>query len=157
VSELEPLADGVAELTNYVDPDATRPITLGPCRCPGTPHEADTADVVVRFGYGEKAKIRQVGRMGGIEQLKLMAVLLGVKRWNLVLPNGSARPIDAEQIARLDEDTIDALFDTGGALDDAFAVRADLPKASSGPSPSGSPGSGGSTRKTRTPPPSTTS
>lgn len=147
-------------MTNYVDPAATRPVTIGPCRCPGTPHETDTADIVRLFGYGERARIRQAGRLGGIEQSYLMAILLGVKRWNLVMPDGSAREIDSEQVARLDETTVLRLLGLNAGdggdqmLGDAFAED-ELPLASAAPSPSGSQESGTPTPTTQTPPSST--
>ncbi|MES2210956.1 MAG: hypothetical protein V4515_12360 [Chloroflexota bacterium] len=120
-------------MSNYADPDATRPVDLGACRCPGTPHSADSADVVGRFGYGELGKIRQAGRLGGPEAFKAMAVLIGVKRWTLVLPDGKPRPIDAGQVSMLDEWTIDALI---VHLDEAFAEDP-LPNAPGAPSPDG--------------------
>lgn len=147
-------------MTNYVDPDATRPVTIGPCRCPGTPHATDTADIVRLFGYGERARIRQAARLGGVEQSYLMAILLGVKRWNLVLPDASARPIDDVQVARLDETTVLRLLGVNAGegedqlLGEAFAEE-ELPLASAAPSPSGSQESGTPTPTTQTPPSST--
>lgn len=136
--------------SNYVDPDATRPVDLGPCRCPvePRPHERDSADVVVLFGEGQRGKIRQAGRLGGAEALKQMAVLLGVKRWSLVLPDGSVRPINAEQVERLDEGTVELLL-RQGALDDAFAEDP-FPKLLGAPSPNGSSASASRTPTTRT-------
>jgi hypothetical protein len=124
---------------NYADPDATRPITIGPCRCPGTPHATDTADIRVHLGYGEISKFRQAARLGGIEQGKLMLILLGVTRWNLVLPNGSARPVDAVQVSRLDEAIVDVLC-SDEHLGASFGEET-LPNGSGDPSPDGSPAS----------------
>lgn len=138
---------------NYVDPAATRPVTIGPCRCPGTPHEADTADIVVRFGYGELARIRQTTRAAGLEAGYQVAILLGVKRWNLVLPDRSARNVDAEQVGRLDEPTVNRLLDDE-LLGAAFEEE-ELPLPSAAPSPSGSQASGTLTPTTPTPPSST--
>lgn len=138
---------------NYADPAATRPVTIGPCRCPGAPHAEDTADIVVRFGYGDKARIRQTTRVAGIEAGYQVAILLGVKRWNLVLPDGAVRPIDAEQIGRLDEWTVDRLLEDellGAAFEDD-----DLPLAPAASSQSGSQESGSPTPTTPTPPSST--
>lgn len=138
---------------NYVDPAATRPVTIGPCRCPGTPHSEDTADIVVLFGYGERGQIRQATRRAGLEAGYQLAILLGVKRWNLVLPDGSAREVDAEQVARLDEATVDRLL-SDELLGVAFE-ESELPLASAAPSPDGSQGSGTQTPTTPTTSPST--
>lgn len=125
-------------MANYVDPAATRPFVIGPCRCPvdPKPHVEDSADIVVRFGYGERGKIRQAGRLGGLEALNMASILHGVKRWTLVLPDGSARPIDAAQVALLDEDTVERLVSDEG-LDQAWAEDP-LPNRSGAPSPDGS-------------------
>lgn len=139
--------------TNYVDPDATRPVTIGPCRCPGTPHETDTADIVVRFGYGERGRIRQTTRVAGLEAGYQVAILLGVKRWTLVLADGTIRPIDAEQIGRLDEGTVNRLL-ADDLLGDAFEEDP-LPNPLGDPSPSGSPASATQTQTTPEPPSST--
>jgi hypothetical protein len=140
-------------VSNYVDPDATRPFDLGPCRCPvdPAPHINDSADIVVRFPYGDRVKINAASP-GMANQL---AILLGVKRWTLVLPDGTARPIDGRQVHLLDEPTVDHLISDEGlgkAMEDE-----PLPKVSGEPSPSGSPAKPSSTPKTRTHRPSTTS
>lgn len=120
-------------MSNYVDPSSSRPVDLGACRCPGTPHTSDSADVLIRFGYGELGAIRQAGRLSGPESFKAMAILLGVRRWSLVLPDGTPRPIDAAQISMLDERAIDTLI---AHLDGAFAEDP-LPNARGAPSPAG--------------------
>lgn len=141
--------------SNYVDPDFTRPVDLGPCRCPvePRPHDRDSADIVALFGEGQRGKIRQAGRLGGAEAFKQMAILLGVKRWSLVLPDGSARPIDAQQVERLDEGTVELLL-RKGALDDAFEDDP-LPKLLGAPSRNGSSESASRTRTTARRPTST--
>lgn len=138
-------------MTNYADPDATRPADLGPCRCPGGGHGSDSADLVVRFGYGELGRIRQAGRIGGPEAFKAMAVLLGVRRWNLVLPDRSPRPVDAVQVAMLDERTIETIVEQ---LDGAFAEDP-LPNEPGAPSPDGPSESASPTPTSPTPPTST--
>lgn len=140
-------------MSNYVDPAATRPFVIGPCRCPGTPHAQDSADIVVRFGYGERATIRQVGRKGGLEALNMASILHGVKRWTLVLPDGSARPIDAVQVAMLDQPTVERLVSDEGL--DAAWEDDPLPNDSGAPSPDGSQESASRTPKTPPRPPST--
>lgn len=143
---------------NYADPAATRHVVLGPCRCPkkdgARPHAEDTADVVTAFGYGELAEIYQATRALGKERGYLVAILLGVKRWNLVLPDGTARPIDALQVARLRKADIDR-FLADDVLGDAFEEDDELPNPSGDPSPDGSPASSSPTPTTPEPPSST--
>lgn len=141
--------------TNYVDPDETRPVDIGPCSCPvePKPHGIDTADIVVRFGYGEKGRIRQASRVGGVEMGYQLTIFLGVKRWNLVKPDGSIRDITAAEVARLPEWMVDRLL-----ADEMLGAAFDedpLPNPSGDPSPSGSPESDTPTPTTPTPPSST--
>lgn len=140
---------------NYVDATATRTVER-PCSCPGVPrpHELDTAEVRLKLGYGELAIFRQAGWVrskGAVfsnEDAKATVLALGVKRWNLVLPDGSGRNVTTQEIERLDEETVEWLYT---ALLPAIA-RVPLPNASGAPSPDGGPGSAGRTPKTRKPP-----
>lgn len=102
-------------MTNWIDPDATRPFDMGPCRCPVAPgspqpHVNDSADIVIRFPYGDRTKI--YAATGG--QKNIIAILLGVKRWTLVLPDGRERPVDARQVHLLDEPTVTRLVSDDG-------------------------------------------
>lgn len=152
--------------TNYVDQAATRTADLGPCRCPvePRPHVRDSAEVVARFGYGERGRIRQTARTAGVEAGYQLAILLGTKSWTLVLPDGSARPITSAQIALLDEATIAGVEDKLGmlvqdGLMQALAPALDpddpLPNAPGAPSPDGRSESASPTQTTETPPSST--
>ena len=135
---------------NYVDTGETRPVSR-PCSCPGTPHAEDTADVRTRLGYGELALFRQAGylRSKGVvfsnEDAKAALLALGVRNWNLVRPDGSARPVSSQEIALLDEDTVEWLFTE---LQPAIA-RKPLPNGSGAPSPDGPQESAGHTRTTK--------
>src|SRR5262245_19218144 len=97
---------------NYVDTTETRTVNR-PCACPGTPHEQDIATVRVRLGYGELAIFRQAGwvrskgEVFSHEDAKAALLTLGVRGWNLALPDGTARPVDTKQISLLDEDAVE--------------------------------------------------
>lgn len=144
-------------MTNYADPSALKTAPLGPCRCPRDPKphpDGDTVTVVRKFGYGELGKVRQAARTHGREASYQVAALLGVKAWTLVMPDGSPRRIDAEQVARLDEVTMVGREGPKGellvpgimhALDEAFEPEDPLPNTSSAPSPAGQSESAGPT------------
>lgn len=128
--------------SNYIDPDETRPLDLGPCRCPvePAPHVRDQATIVKRFGYGDRMKVREATSGS---QANMIAILLGTKTWNLVLKNGNDRPISPVQVALLDQQTVEALI-----ADDALGAAMEddpLPNAPSAPSPDGSQESAGIT------------
>lgn len=154
---------------NYADPEETRWEEIGPCRCPGDPrpHTVDRVRVLAQLGYGDRARIAVATRSGGVEAGYMMTVLVGVKEWNLVLPDGSPRPITLEQIGRLDAVTL--LGRTTGrgkaeqvvyrgiliCLDPAWADDP-LPNGSGAPSADGSSGRDTPTQTTSEPPSSTT-
>ena len=154
-------------MTNRADPTKVRTVYLDDwlqrqpddsphkrapaCGCGGGHHERDSAVLVVRLGYGAKGAIRETARRAGIEAANLTALLRGVRSWNLVLEDGSPRPLDATEVALLDDTTVDWLLDE---LDGAWAEDP-LPNASGDSSPDGSQANG--TRTPTTPPATATS
>ncbi len=152
---------------NFTDQEATRAVDLGPCRCPvePRPHVNDSADVVVRFGFGALGRIRQASRTMGPEAGYQTAIVLGVKRWTFVLPDGSARPITYEQVALLDEATVTgtegevpgSVLQAGlmTYLSDAIEPEDPLPNGSGAPSPDGRSESASPVPTTQAPPSST--
>lgn len=124
----------MTEISNRADRSAVRRVDF-PCRCPGDPppHPGDSAQIATLLGYGDRGTIRQASRLGGIEAGFQMLILLGVRSWTLTLPDGKERPITAEEVALLDEGTVDFLV---GELGDALDEKP-IPKASGGRSPSG--------------------
>jgi hypothetical protein len=125
-------------MSNYSDPEAVRPpVAIGPCRCPGKPHDTDYATIVQRLGYGDIGMTRQVMQRKGIEAYYQALILVAVKAWTLVLPNGKPRPIDPEQVALLDEWTVNRL------IEDDLIGAALMDEDESPPSGSGAPSQSG--------------
>jgi hypothetical protein len=148
--------------SNHVDEAATRTFDLGPCRCPvdPKPHVNDSAELVSRFGIDAKGRIRHAGRQFGVEAGFQVAILLGVKSWTLVRPDGSARPITAEEVARLDEATVTGIDALGVAglmqgLGPLMEPDDPLPNPSGAPSSAGRSESASPTQTTPTPATST--
>jgi hypothetical protein len=134
-------------------------VTIGPCQCPGTPHEQDEATVrwdlgasaLARIGRAELDRNRLRDPMAAWRQL----VLEAVASWNLLLPNddgvGVPAPIIPDVVAELDDDTLTTL---ATAIDNLIDSSGTLPNASGAPSVASSPESASPTRK-RTPKPGT--
>lgn len=147
---------------NYVDPEAVRPPIPVPCSCPRAegaeaPHDQDYVTVVRQFGYGAKGVMRETARRHGAEAYNQKVLELGIRAWTFILPDGKPRPVDAEQIARLDEPTVEVLLGDG-VVGLAFLADDDpLPNGSSAPSDSGSRGSATTTLTSPAPEASTTS
>lgn len=123
------------------------PYRDGPaCGCSGDHHTRDSAVIVERLGYGAKGAIREAARRQGLEAGHIVLLLRGVRSWNLVLEDGSPRPLDITEVSLLDEATVQWLVDE---LDEAWVDDLPLPNAPSAPSPDGS---SASAIPTQTPP-----
>lgn len=121
-----------APVSNRADREVTKRVDL-PCRCPGIPHSGDSAQVVTLLGYGDRGKCRQTARLSGIEAFYQHLLLVGVVSWTFTLADGRARPVNAEEIALLDEGTVMALVE---GLDEALRDEP-VPKAPRRRSPRG--------------------
>lgn len=117
-----PLDDG-----NFVT-DATTTVVLGECRCPGRPHEEDTAEVHVELPWDV---LVDVGLLSGAAAYRRL-VLGALVAWNLCDAEGATVEINAATVGRLRQDRLDPI---AAAVNDAYErARAPLPNASGAPS-----------------------
>ena len=117
---LVPVDDG-----NFAS-DGTSTVVLGDCRCPGRPHEQDTAEVRLELPWDV---LVDVGLLtGGAAYRRL--VLGGLVDWNLVDEDGD--PVPVEAVARLRADRIEPI---AAAINEAFSrSQAPVPNGSGAPS-----------------------
>lgn len=122
----------------FVDPKRMRRVELGPCDCPGSPHEADWARIRAELSAHEI--VRQAEAIG--EDLADVWAEF-VKEWNLTDASGQVVPITGPALLSMMAPTLGAISD---AIADVVAESGrPLPNASGAPSASGSPGSAPST------------
>jgi len=114
----------------FANPFQTETYVFGPCSCPGSPHEQDTADVLVRVSPSAKARIGRAELEGAVRLDPLAAhrqmVVEGVVRWNLLWPDPEAKdpatakgipvPVNAASVELLEDlvplaEWIDRLWD----------------------------------------------
>lgn len=108
--------------------DATRTVVLGECRCPGTPHEQDTAEVYEELPWDV---LIDVGLLDGVAAYRRL-VLGALASWNLVDDDGEPVPILDETVTRLRSDRLEPI---AGAVNEAYQrARAPLPNGSGAPS-----------------------
>ena len=112
---------------NFVT-DATAVVVLGECRCPGRPHDEDTAEVALELPWDV---LVDVGLLtGGAAYRRL--VLGALVSWNLTDAEGDPVEVNAATVGRLRQDRLDPI---ASAVNDAFErARAPLPNASGAPS-----------------------
>lgn len=143
-------------MTRFADPTRTSTVVLGPCQCPGTPHEQDEA--LVRWDIGASAKAR-IGRaeIEGAVRLDPFAsyrqlIEETLVSWNLLVPAPAdskdktpvPAPITPRVISELDEDTLKRLAEQ---TDELLTNEGELPNDSSAPSPASSRESASPTRR----------
>ena len=117
-----PLDDG-----NFVT-DATADVRLGDCRCPGRPHEEDTAEVLLELPWDVLVDVGMLN--GGAAYRRL--VLGALVSWNLVDIDGEPVPIGTDTVARLRPDRLDPI---ATAVNAAYERgQAPLPNAPGAPS-----------------------
>jgi hypothetical protein len=144
-------------MSRFADPTAVATVTLGPCQCPGTPHEQDEA--VVRWQLGASALARVgaaelTSSRGDIYASWRQLIVEATVRWNLSTEYEGevvVVPVTAATVAELDEATLTTL---ARGIDDLIQERGTLPNASGAPSPASPRGSASRTRRS-TPKPGT--
>jgi hypothetical protein len=114
----------------------TRTIDLGPCRCPGTPHEHDEAVILLpgSMTYGAQRRIQSAyalevederagrDRFGGLADATLMATC--TVSWTPQGPDGKTLPVGIREPNAVNAiDALDPL--TAMALHDEFFPRDD--------------------------------
>lgn len=116
---------------NFVS-DATVTVVLGECRCPGTPHDEDTAEVVEELPWDA---LVELGTLDGVAAYRHL-VLAALRSWSLVDDEGQPVPVEATTVGRLRPDRLEPI---AAAVNAAYErARAPLPNASGAPSrPSG--------------------
>ena len=127
---LVPVDDG-----NFIS-GGTRTVILGECRCPGRPHDEDTAEVLLELPWDV---LVEVGLLNGGAAYRRL-VLGALVSWNLSDAEGEPVPVAADTVGRLRPDRLEPIAD---AVNDAYTrAQAPLPNASAAPSRRSRQGSG---------------
>ena len=106
--------------------DATTTVVLGECRCPGRPHDEDTAEVYVELPW---ETLVDVGLLSGAAAYRRL-IAGALVAWNLVDAQGE--PVPLTEVSRLRYDRLDPIAD---AVNAAYQrAQAPLPNASGAPS-----------------------
>lgn len=134
----------------------TTTVELGPCQCPGKPHDHDSARVVQRFGQDDIVAISEAGlgaarERGGFNVMasELKEVELGVVDWTMVDTEGNPIPVTERTVGALDQADLAKIIE---ALEPAMdRARGPIPNSSDAPSAAGSPESVSPTPMTQVP------
>lgn len=102
--------------SRFANPNRTDVLSLGPCQCPGAPHE--TGDFVIyrlELGSGEESRAGAYGwsvtnaAYFDWEAARSKLIEIGVVRWNLLGPDGQEMAVTADNAALLDAETRDLI------------------------------------------------
>lgn len=122
----------------------TTTVPLGACRCPGTPHERDEAEVYNVLGWDDLVDIGMAASEGAGRRI---LVTRAIAAWNLVELDeaGTPRPVPIIEatVRLLDPPTLEAIAEAANAAYDR--ARAPLPNESGAGSPRSQPESDTST------------
>jgi len=130
-------------MSRFIDAGAGREVDLGPCDCPGTPHERDTATIRSQLSGSEIAVLQATPT--GDELAASEAVTPLILSWNLLGPNGEATDPTATLLRLLTAPTLTAISE---AISEVVTESTTLPNPSSAPSRASSRGSASRTPKT---------
>ncbi len=109
-------------------PIPTARVELGPCECPGTPHESDWIDVYEVLGWDDLVDVGQAVSEGAARRRYHARA---IAQWSFVDADGEPIPIDEETVRLLSPAVLEML---GPALGETLA-RSQLPNGSGAPSP----------------------
>ena len=127
-------------MSRFADPRATRTVQLGPCECPGTPHDEDWAKVRSDLSATDLAVLL---RLDGMEQDEAVEALLPyIPEWNLLGDDGEVAPIDLASVSGLKRQTSALIGDT---VAEVIKENLGLPNSPAAPSPASPRGSGSRT------------
>lgn len=131
-------------MSRFADPTQTATIVIGPCQCPGTPHQQDEALVRTRLGGSAMARIGRAGldSAGGDHYAAHRRLVLeATLSWNLLWDDPAWKPDSGEERkvvpAAINEGTVELLDgDTLRVLAEAIDehTRESPPNASAAPS-----------------------
>jgi hypothetical protein len=127
-------------VSRFANVAATRTVQLGPCECPGTPHDGDWFSLRTDLSGPEVAALLRLDTLSESEQSE--AVVPFVTEWNLRDDDGDA-VITPEALFALKGPTLKAI---GEALGEVLRENLQLPNRSSAPSRASSRGSASRTR-----------
>ena len=103
-------------MSHLVDRNRVTVKELGPCECPGTPHETDTIRLLENISYADMLHIGDASGLGAVEAV--WAVFnIRVKGWNLVDDKGKPLPLSRAVWQNLSESLSQRVNDLIGELD----------------------------------------
>ena len=116
-----PLDDG-----NFTS-DETKHVVIGPCLCPGRPHDEDTAEVYIELPWEVLIDAGTLSTGAAYRRLVVGALV----SWNLVDAEGE--PVPVRQVVRLETGRLDAIADAVNEAHDR--AKEPLPTEAGAPSP----------------------
>lgn len=97
-------------MPRFIDRNRTERREIGPCECPGKPHETDYINVRVRLSYPDQLHLADSYAQGAVEGMWSL-FNLRVASWNFLDERGKPVPLSRANWQNLDESTAKAIQD----------------------------------------------
>ena len=88
-------------MSRFANPDAKERLVLGPCECPGNPHDEDWMELRTELGAEDALAIASGNSLDALGVL--------VVAWNLLDNDGTEAKVDRAHLARLFTDSFEPL------------------------------------------------
>lgn len=96
-------------MSRFVDRQNARFVDLGPCDCPGKPHDKDWMKVRPKLTYGETLELGDAYGTGGTKAGVTFLLTAAIIEWSWVDEAGKPVPIETETFENLEPDVADRL------------------------------------------------
>ena len=127
-------------MSRFANPEALAEVDLGPCECPGAPHDHDAVQIRAEYSAREiillSREMEQMEKADADDAALSDALTKYVVSWNLIGNDGEPCPPDAASLALLKSSTLTTIVT---AIGDAIKDNEQLPNPSGAPSAASSP------------------
>jgi hypothetical protein len=105
-------------MSHLVDRNKVKVVELGPCECPGKPHDTDTVRIRESLSYADYLHLNDAASSGAMEGVWAL-FNMRVAGWSLVDEKGKPLPLSRAVWQNLSTDVASKIQDAIGDIDNA--------------------------------------
>lgn len=104
-------------MSHLVDRNKVKVVELGPCECPGKPHDTDSVRIRETLSYADMLHLADSSAQGTTEALWAL-FNMRVASWNLVDEKGKSLPLSRAVWQNLSQQTASTIQEAISEIDD---------------------------------------